>query len=43
MDRMRRKVVAKTLGGNVVELISITNPQFLNKRILYITARTHPG
>ena len=49
-DKMRRKTIASTIAGttpiivdNAVEMVVITNPQYLNKKALYISARVHPG
>lgn len=41
---MKRKVLARSLGGNLVEMVSITNAQqCVNKRVIFVTARVHPG
>ena len=42
-DKMRRKTVTKTLGGNQVEMVTITNPQQAQKRSIVISARVHPS
>ena len=40
---MHRKVIAKSLGGNPIEMLSITNNNHRSKKVIFISARVHPG
>ena len=40
---MSVKSIGRTVGGNSIDLVAITNPGKEEKELIFITARVHPG